>query len=286
MPRIVCVSGNIGAGKTTAVASMRHFATVRTEGIPESLLELVYNAPAKNAFAFQLYVMADRMRDHELATSHTQRADELVVLDRCVVDDVVFASLGRAAARIDDAQWMAYIDALDARGFATKVAALSSVVYVDVPPHVCLQRCMARGNVYESKLTLCYFEAVDEAYFVALVWLLLTFPHVDLVVVPESDQVVRAVLHGAHHNLPPARVRFEVAPEKTPTDPSGRERYEASDCAEWNGPMPDHRMGFAPRHGSCVSAHDRERCKNAWAWGRVFTFYISNASSVAPHEAP
>jgi deoxyadenosine/deoxycytidine kinase len=210
-PRCIAIEGNIASGKSTETGEFsrnEHGGWLRThvalEFTPQPLLRRMY--AGKDAFAFQMFVLAYRACQHDTATLLPE--DVRFVADRTLLGDVVFANVQRALGHITAEQMAAYVATLEEMDITTRLAGFSSVYYLHVSPEECRARCDAdktRAGA-EDSVPVAYFRRVQRAYADALLWLLVNVPSVPVVVLQNLEVGALA----AHVHDPDAQPRSVV----------------------------------------------------------------------------
>lgn len=145
----VCVEGNIGSGKSTALAEITSL-TVRQEPIKQwgSLLDLYYQDPATWSLAFNLKV---------LHSFHGVTAD---VVERSPgACRHVFGQLAYNDNHLSPAAWEVFKEYHDLLGWEP-----DAYVYIDTPPDVCYSRLQQRGRACEAGVTEEYLKRIEFQY--------------------------------------------------------------------------------------------------------------------------
>lgn len=171
--QIVAIEGNIGVGKSTLGRDLVRFlersnvkALFLPEQFPTALLEdfLAYEAAhpgTKNphAFALQMTILDCRLDTY---TQALQRAREgaMVIIDRSLPGDYVFARLNYERGNINDAEWRQYLEKVE----RTHLLAPTAIIYLDATLDTCKQRITKRGRPNEDKYTDDYLASVQSHY--------------------------------------------------------------------------------------------------------------------------
>jgi 2-amino-4-hydroxy-6-hydroxymethyldihydropteridine diphosphokinase len=156
-PRLVCVSGVIGVGKTTLARKLGQVlpATVLFEPYDTNpFLRQVYAGKAELALDSQLYFLVSRAG---------QLSPENLPRDRAFVTDYVFDKELIYARRLLDGHQLRLYETIYPP-FAQKVATPSIVIYLEDLPANCLQRIHSRNRPYEQRMKLEFLEALDADY--------------------------------------------------------------------------------------------------------------------------
>jgi deoxyadenosine/deoxycytidine kinase len=167
--RIVSIEGNIGAGKTTLVQhlvrSVPHCVALHEPVTTNPYLERFYAEPHRWALPTQLWLLKQRFRTYQAALKTLSGGEpQLVVLDRSVWSDWVFAKQAHVDGFISDAQFDWYLRLRGRIAERCSVAQLA-VVWLDVSPAECLHRVHhVRKRPYEQAISLAYLEGLDRHY--------------------------------------------------------------------------------------------------------------------------
>jgi deoxyadenosine/deoxycytidine kinase len=151
----VCVEGNIGSGKSTALerlACLRPDVTVVQEPVEEwgDLLAAFYKDPATWGFAMQMSALL----------SFGRRADAADVVERSPLScRHVFGQLLFNDGKMTHVQWGLYKQYYDALGWSPDV-----VVYVHTPPDECHRRLVQRDRPAEQGVDVHYLKRLDFQY--------------------------------------------------------------------------------------------------------------------------
>lgn len=192
------IEGNIGVGKSTLTFKLSSEPSCRYRTLPEKVdrgfLQLFYNDPVKYGFAFQYAMLCSRMYQEELVRRTDEEDDDDVILlwDRTVIGDLIFALWNWVTGSINDAELDVYIGHMvgkrseDEDGWLSKLhdltflferlpQSLRRVVYLDDSPEACRQRALdERGHSEERDIPLWYFHGLDQMHFHVLRQLLAT----------------------------------------------------------------------------------------------------------------
>lgn len=182
--RVVSLCGNIGAGKSTVIDHLGRLcreaglsATVLPEPVEEwcapivgssrrSMLGLFYEDMARNAMAFQMYVLLSR-------TNQIRRAlvdappDALILIERGPwVDLQLMARPSVESGSLSEMDWLVCRRWHD-EVLADLLPSLDSAIYIRTKPEECMRRILSRGREAEN-MDLAYVESVHgshEAFF-------------------------------------------------------------------------------------------------------------------------
>jgi deoxyadenosine/deoxycytidine kinase len=137
----ICVSGSIGAGKTTACRALRESFGCEVQNEPSDenpYLVRFYENKKAAAFAAQIFFIAARFSSYVSALSSRTTS----LFDRSVFEDKVFADMLYKSGDMDPVDYATYRKFYDA---AVSVVKKPSVfVYLDATPEKCLERVQNR----------------------------------------------------------------------------------------------------------------------------------------------
>lgn len=173
----ISIEGNIGCGKSSVLAALSNasggdawivpfpepvaswVAPVLSDG--RSMLQAFYDAPARNAFAFQMYVLASR-REQMTDVVAVQRRDSCVaVTERCLASDAnIFARTMHTSGLMTEEEWVTYT----AWGEKDAGDLPDAVVYVKCDPRVALARTLSRAREGELAIDLAYLTRIHDAH--------------------------------------------------------------------------------------------------------------------------
>ena len=118
MVRLFCIEGNIAAGKSTVLQHLQQLdgdLVVIPERVESwcgretglNFLQQFYNDPASNAFPFQLMVLHTRVHDI-MKAMREQPQNAVVVVERSLESDRIFAEQNKKMGRISKLEWAVY----------------------------------------------------------------------------------------------------------------------------------------------------------------------------------
>lgn len=153
----VCVEGNIGCGKSTALARLEALrADVRVVREPvdewEPLLAEFYREPCRWALAMQLQVL--------LSFDGVANEEASCIVERSpMASRHVFGQLLFNEGKMSQQEWEIYKQFYEVLGWTPDV-----IVYVDAPPEICMQRIEARGRPAERNVDVQYLKRLEFQY--------------------------------------------------------------------------------------------------------------------------
>lgn len=154
----VCIEGNIGSGKSTAIhgfSRLRPDVPVYPEQVEEwgELLGMFYDDPAQWALALQLRALLS------FGPPAVCAAPCCVVERSPVSCRHVFAQMLFNEHKMSQAEWDVFKRYCDALGWAPDL-----VVYIETPPEVCYERMKRRARDSEAGVELQYIKRLDFQY--------------------------------------------------------------------------------------------------------------------------
>jgi deoxyadenosine/deoxycytidine kinase len=164
--KIIVIEGIISAGKTTLgktmvslLISMGLKAVFMEEFVDEPTLKLFYKDPAQYAYAFQLFMLSMCMNSFQKAKILAEQGF-VVVLDRGVPGNGVFACMQRIKGNINEEQMVSYTSIAKREGPYDA----DYVIYLDCDPTKCHQRAKGRGRKSEKGVPLEYMQTLEAWY--------------------------------------------------------------------------------------------------------------------------
>ena len=154
---IVSIEGNIGSGKSSALATLAanwRGYTVHQEPIDEwgDLLDLYYTDPTTWSLAFNLKVL------HSFH-AYPKAPGRLVVERSPGACRHVFGQLAYNDNHLSPAAWDVFKEYHELLGWEPSV-----YIYIDTPPSDCYQRLVCRGRPCESGVTEEYLRRIEFQY--------------------------------------------------------------------------------------------------------------------------
>lgn len=189
MTIVFTLEGNIGSGKSTLLRKVEHLLQLQNKhnhvvilqepvyewSAPrellggESMLSKFYQDPVKNAFAFQMFVLASRIEQAVCASSSDSHT--LILTERCLKsDDVLFARPLFERGGMTAPEMVAYetwknnmLNLLVKQGVAAAEHPFG-IIYLRTSPEVCLRRIGARSRNGEADINIEYLSALHDAH--------------------------------------------------------------------------------------------------------------------------
>ena len=173
MVNIYSLEGNIGAGKTTLLTHLeelaKSFYTYQIILLREpvdiwsticdangmNILENFYKDPVKYAFAFQVLAFTTRLTMIKNAIKEHPECEVIICERSLYADGHIFAKMLYDEGTMDDISYQIYKKMYEN---AISEFPLTGVIYLTIPPEVCVKRIAQRGRAGEENITLDYLE--------------------------------------------------------------------------------------------------------------------------------
>lgn len=178
---VVCVEGNIGSGKSTALRALAaRGLAVREEPVHAwgGLLRRFYEDPTRWALAFSLRVLLGMHADKHAAAA----AGGAVVLERSPLSARhVFAQLLFNDGTLTAAEWDLYKEYWEVLGWTPDL-----LVYVDTPADECYRRMRQRDRPEERRVDVQYIKRLQFQHETMLRYVTVPVVRVDGTKTPEE----------------------------------------------------------------------------------------------------
>jgi len=168
----VVVEANIGAGKTEFCHMMGRVKE-EYDGPTEVLFEPVgkprfkkllgdfYKDPARWGFAFQMYALNERFRQHTYAAELVSRGKH-VLQDRSIYADGCFGTTVYEDGNMTEDEWAIYAETFGSLKRFLRYPDV--IVYLRTEPKVCHDRMTRRSRTEEAGVPLSYLERIHEKH--------------------------------------------------------------------------------------------------------------------------
>ena len=183
-PKILSIEGNVGAGKSSLIRSIKERITREgrkdiivmeepieewlkvTNGRGENLMQLFYDRPYRYAFAFQTLVAVTTIEAaHRLMWDNPEA--KVIICERSLFSSRrIFAQALRDDGAIDGIQLGVYDEILKDEGLNWMFP--EKVVYLEVSPEVCLERVKSRNRDEEQNISMEWLREYHGYYNKAL----------------------------------------------------------------------------------------------------------------------
>ena len=160
MAFIVCIDGNIAAGKTTVLQE------IEKKGYPvyyepfqdNPWLPLYYQDPKKYALNTQLWFLSSRFKQYKNADFSTRK---IVFVERSIYTDrFVFVELIKQQGNLDELE----VDTYKHHFEICKNPLPDLTIVLDTPPTECKNRMDSRARGIEEGVPLDYLQALGKVY--------------------------------------------------------------------------------------------------------------------------
>ena len=187
-PIVLSLEGNIGAGKSTMLATLQTYLESHSSTIPgkilfmrepvdhwssfthsvsgETILQTFYADPKTNAFAFQIMAYTTRSNTLKKMIADNQKEGEqlIIICERCLeTDKEVFAKMLYDDGFIDDLHYQIYNLVSSENSIKT-----SGIIYLETNPDICCERIHRRARSGEQGIAIDYLRkchAYHETWF-------------------------------------------------------------------------------------------------------------------------
>ena len=171
-PYTIVVEGNIGSGKTSFLelvqASSPESVEIMKEPVEQwqncqgnNLLELMYDDPKKNSFAFQTYVQLTKVQMHEKASEKPFCLMERSVLSAryCFIENLHNNNTITESEYAVLDEWFKHLTTSPSFNFK-----IDQIVYLRTDPTVSFERIARRGRPEEKNVPLEYIEQLHQLH--------------------------------------------------------------------------------------------------------------------------
>ena len=175
---IITVEGNIGAGKTTFLESLRTrlpFVKVLLEPVGEwistknadgkSILQLFYEDKSRWSMTFQLYAFLSRLEDMKRLLKECEESEKaggapyIILTERSVLTDrFVFAEMLHTQGFLDHLEWTLYLKWFHA--YAADVP-IQGILYLSTSAATSKERIGIRNREGEDSISADYLHALE-----------------------------------------------------------------------------------------------------------------------------
>jgi deoxyadenosine/deoxycytidine kinase len=157
----VCVEGNIGSGKSACVQYLGEALAGEVSVFPEpldqwgDLLSKFYENADEWAFPFSLKVL--------LGFQEPRRHETCIVERSPLACREVFGQLLYKDNTLNCHEWDLFKEYHDVLGWEP-----DAILYIDTPPHVCMDRIQSRGRACEAGISETYLKRIEFQYGIML----------------------------------------------------------------------------------------------------------------------
>jgi deoxyadenosine/deoxycytidine kinase len=160
------LEGLIGVGKSTLGKSLEATlndigisATFLTEFVSNDLLEQYVSDMSKYAYTFQMIMLSKRLEIYREAQRRAMQG-EVVLVDRSLVGDYVFALLHFRYGNISEEEFQLYCTML----YSEKPIEPTATLFLQADVPTCISRAAKRGRKSEDAYDRQYFDALSSTY--------------------------------------------------------------------------------------------------------------------------
>lgn len=165
---IVCVTGLIGAGKSTLVNNLKskNNYTVFEEPVDNNpFLIDYYKDPARWSFTLQTYYLWERYKQSQEAFMRSMRG-ETVILDSTIYSDMAFALVQKWSSYFTNEEFNSYMNMH--KIITAQTAYPDALLYLQLSPEETNERIKKRSRDCESGIPIKYLEDLNNAYKIVL----------------------------------------------------------------------------------------------------------------------
>lgn len=159
MVNIVCIEGNIGAGKTTVLNILRKRGYVVYEENLNNwgdILAKFYADPVRWTFTLQVAILSDMYEQYsEIQTSK----ENIVFVERSPDTSNIFALNAKANGNMDDIEYRTYYNI-----FKKLYWKPYKNFMINTPLDTCFARIKTRGRIYEKNIDKKYLESIASRF--------------------------------------------------------------------------------------------------------------------------
>jgi deoxyadenosine/deoxycytidine kinase len=159
--QLICIEGNIGAGKSTLTKALAEMigAKAMFEPVGENpYLDLFYQNPKRYALEMQFWLMSRRFEMHEQAIRHIWQTGQTVLMDRSIYGDWIFAKKNWQDGNIEDIGYKSYLKHREVMN--RYLLAPHAVLWLVAHPVTCQDRITSRGRDCERTIPLDYLRGL------------------------------------------------------------------------------------------------------------------------------
>lgn len=161
--RLINIEGNIGSGKTTLAHIVEEeynaiFYQELADNETNKLLEKFYENKSKYSFELQVHFLGRRVESLRKAEGE----DELIVMDRSIYGDAIFAEALFNAKEMTPSQFNTYVKLLTEMLYFYPTPNL--MIYLDVRGRTLVDRIRKRNRGNENLITIDYLMTLEDIY--------------------------------------------------------------------------------------------------------------------------
>lgn len=159
-PKIFCIDGNIGSGKSTILDEIKHRGyIVYKENMEEwmPLLTLFYDNPKRWMFTLQVQIMMSMKKQYD--DIYDKVSEPFVFIERSPLSTLLFVKNGirNGYLTVEETEVFTKI-------FNKNFWAPDKVFYVDTPVDICFSRSQKRARQCEKSIQIKYLQQLHDEY--------------------------------------------------------------------------------------------------------------------------
>lgn len=159
-PKIFCIDGNIGSGKSTILDELKTRGyVVFKENIEEwlSTLTLFYNDPKRWMFTLQVKIALSMRRQYKEICDLV--SEKFVFVERSPLSTLLFIKNGIRNGYLTFEEMCVFIEI-----FNNNLWISDNVFFIDTPVDVCFQRKQKRDRKCEKSIEIAYLQQLNDEY--------------------------------------------------------------------------------------------------------------------------
>jgi deoxyadenosine/deoxycytidine kinase len=157
----ICVSGVIGAGKTTFIdrVAKELCADTYLENVEDPLLPLMYEDPKRWAFSLQMSLLNDKFNTMQDANRDKTNA----IIERTIYEDKVFSYNHYLLDNFTRNEWKLYNKIYET--YVSQLAPPDLMIFLSIPDELSLERIADRNRYFEQDPALKqYYLKLNKEY--------------------------------------------------------------------------------------------------------------------------
>lgn len=153
---IICIEGNIGAGKSTVLNVLKKRGyTVYEENLNSwgDILSMFYKEPSRWTFTLQIAIMTDMYERYLEMQQITKTKDDIIFVERSPDSSNIFAINSKADGNMDDVEYRIYYDLFKKLSWKPYKSFI-----INTPIFMCHDRIKERARPCEKHIKLEYIK--------------------------------------------------------------------------------------------------------------------------------
>lgn len=159
-PKIFCIDGNIGSGKSTILDELKNRGyTVFKENLEEwmSVLTLFYQKPKRWMFTLQVKIATSMKKQYDEISYHI--SDPYVFVERSPLSTLLFIKNGIRNGYLTFEEIETFTEIFNQNFWVP-----DNIFYVDTPVDICFQRKQKRDRTCEKSIEKNYLQQLNDEY--------------------------------------------------------------------------------------------------------------------------